>query len=78
MSIVEETGDSHNINYISNSFNINKLSNTRIIQKQLVYIVGLSYEYAFNKVKKSNKIYSNLKFSAIGKLWIFRAIWKNK
>lgn len=54
MSIVEETGDRHikNISFQQNSnlMNFNKLSNTRIIQKQLVYIVGLPYEYAFNKV----------------------------
>ena len=48
MSIVEETGDEVILNNFSNT--ISKLSNIRIMQKQLVYIVGLPYDYAFNKV----------------------------
>ena len=49
MTTVEETGDFLILN--NNPNNFNNLSNMRIIQKQLVYIVGLPYEYAFNKVK---------------------------
>lgn len=49
MSMVEETKDKPIFNFFSNK-NFNKFCKTRIIQKQLVYIVGLPYEYAFNKV----------------------------
>jgi hypothetical protein len=45
MSIVEKTGD-----IISNTKNHNKLINTRIIRKELVYIIGLSYDLSFNRV----------------------------
>lgn len=50
----DETGDiSLNISLLnkkSKSNNFSKLTNLRIIQKQLVYVIGLSYNYAFNEV----------------------------
>jgi len=56
MSIDDETGDiTSNISLLinkkarTNSFS--QLTNLRIIQKQLVYVIGLSYNFAFNKVK---------------------------
>ncbi len=68
MSKVDETGDiSANISLINKKTkpnNFSKLTNLRIIQKQLVYVIGLSYNYAFNEVKKTylkltkNKIFS--------------------
>jgi hypothetical protein len=54
MSMVEETKDKPKINSFSNE-NFNKFCKIRIIQKQLVYIVGLPYEYAFNKVILKSK-----------------------
>ena len=36
------------------SKNFSKLSNMRIIQKQLVYVIGLSQDYAFKEVKLNN------------------------
>lgn len=54
MSKVDETGDINSTlsNLIKkNRFNnFNKLSNLRIIQKQLVYVIGLSFNYAFKEV----------------------------
>jgi len=51
MSKVEETGDiSLSINKKSRTNNFSKLTNLRIIQKQLVYVIGLSYNYAFKEV----------------------------
>ena len=41
--------NSNNINKSSINFCINN-SNTRIIQKQLVYVIGLSYDLAFKDV----------------------------
>jgi hypothetical protein len=34
-----------------NKKNFSKLTNIRIIQKQLVYVIGLSQDYAFKNVK---------------------------
>lgn len=56
MSKVDETGDiktvlpNNNSNKNTRHHNFVKLSNLRIIQKKLVYVIGLSYRYAFNEV----------------------------
>lgn len=72
MSQVDETGDiSANISLINKKArpnNFSKLTNLRIIQKQLVYVIGLSYNYAFNEVKINIKIKEKLNFSAYFKL----------
>jgi len=76
MSKVDETGDISSSIFFSYKKekikNISKLTNLRIIQKQLVYVIGLSSNYAFNEVK----IFKFL-FSATLKLRVFRTIWEN-
>jgi len=61
--MTEETGDSLRIEYYNRQYNYNKfngrgqpynyykLSNLRIIQKKLVYVIGLSTEMAHKEVK---------------------------
>ncbi len=55
MSKVEETGDIYislnTLNKKSKMNNFSKLSNLRIIQKKLVYVIGLSYNIYFKEVK---------------------------
>lgn len=60
MSKVDETGDISSSLNLGNkkgrTNNFSKLTNLRIIQKQLVYVIGLSYNYAFNEVFSYLKI----------------------
>jgi hypothetical protein len=67
--MTEETGDSHrfenyNRQYSYNKFNCRgqplnyyRMSNLRIIQKKLVYVIGLSTELANKEVIKTRKIF---------------------
>lgn len=52
MSKVEVTGDNHSfsVNTKRNSKGYSKMANMRIIQKQLVYVIGLSANLAFKEV----------------------------
>lgn len=66
------------VSYNKFADNFTKMSNMRVIQKHLVYVIGLSANLAFKEVKNLFFIILYiLNLDASFKIRIFRTIWKN-